>query len=76
MWKSTGGHHNEPFVMPTLGHPDSVCVWACFSSKRVGFISILTKKTAVNEEWDKDIQWSAVGTGGLCNPSQFQLSSH
>ncbi|CDQ87187.1 unnamed protein product [Oncorhynchus mykiss] len=37
--------------MSTVKHPETIHVWGCFSTKRVGSLTILPKNTAMNKEW-------------------------
>ncbi|XP_073719128.1 uncharacterized protein [Misgurnus anguillicaudatus] len=46
-----GERYHQSCVMPTVKHPKTIHVWGCFSSKRVGPLTILPKNTAMNKKW-------------------------
>uniref|UniRef100_A0A9J7Y3D4 Uncharacterized protein n=1 Tax=Cyprinus carpio carpio TaxID=630221 RepID=A0A9J7Y3D4_CYPCA len=50
-----GERYHESCDVPTVKHPETIHVWGCFSTKRVGSLIILPKNTARNKEWYQNV---------------------
>uniref|UniRef100_A0A8C1PF19 Transposase Tc1-like domain-containing protein n=1 Tax=Cyprinus carpio TaxID=7962 RepID=A0A8C1PF19_CYPCA len=50
-----GERYHESCVVPTVKHPETIHVCACFSIKGVGTLIIVPKITAMNKEWYQNI---------------------